>query len=100
MGTYALNSSTVKNKTATYANMQFNVRSVDSDCVKLRSDNAITFTVDRNCTVTASVSGKGLVIGSTTTGTGNVSVKLTPGTYTIKGSTSSNSSLSRLTFAS
>ena len=101
MGTYKLNSSTVTSKTATYANMQFNVRSIDSTGVKLRSDNTITFTVDRACTMTAVVSGKGITVGGTTTGTGTVKVSLTKGTYTIKGSTSgSNSTISQLTFAS
>ena len=100
MGTYKLNSSTVTSKTATYANMTFNVRSVDSTSVKLRSDNTITFTVDRACKLTAVVSGKGIKVGGTTLGTGTVSVNLTAGTYTITGAESgSNSTLTQLTFA-
>ena len=99
MGTYKLNSSTVSGKSSTYAGMVFNVRSVESDCVKLRSDNSITFTVDVPCTLTAVVSGKGIVVNGTTTGTGSVSVSLSAGTYTIKGATSgSNSAISSLTF--
>ena len=100
MGTYNLNSSTVSGKTATYANMTFNVRSVESTCVKLRSDNSITFKVDKACKLTAEVSGKGISVAGTTTGTGTVSVDLKAGTYTITGIASgSNSAISKLTFA-
>jgi uncharacterized cupredoxin-like copper-binding protein len=100
MGSYTLNSSTVTSKTATYANMVFNARSVDSTGVKLRSENSITFTVDKACTMTAEVSGKGIAVAGTTTSTGTVSVALKAGTYTITGSTSgSNSTISKITFA-
>ena len=51
--------------------------------------------------MTAVVSGKGITIGGTTTGTGTVKVSLTKGSYTIAGAASgSNSTLTQLTFAS
>lgn len=105
MGTYYLNSSTLSSKNTTYANMVFNVRSVESAGIKLRSDNSITFKVNKSCTLTTDPAGKGLIITgngtSQTTGTGTVSVALTAGTYTITGAASgSNTTITKLVFSS
>lgn len=102
MGSYALNSSTVKDKNCVMNNISINVRSVESDCVKLRNDNAITFTVDKACKLTVEATNKKYILsgnGSEITGSGTQSFDLAKGSYTIKGKESGgNTNLSKLTF--
>lgn len=113
MGTYTLNSSTIPSKACTVYNMQFNVRSVEDNGVKLRDTNQITFSVSSNCTLQTTVNGAQLKITTTngsitynkktatsaTISTGTQSMTLTAGTYTIQGAKSgSNSLLSTLVF--
>lgn len=104
MGTYQLNSSFIPNKVSEVANFKFNLRSVDSSVIKLRSDNTIIFTVDGSCKLDTSLTGRGIKVTSSngtigfngqsgrsiTTGTGAVTLTLTAGTYTISGADAGN----------
>lgn len=113
MGTYPLNNKTIPSKICTVSNMQFNVRSVESDNVKLRSSNQITFKISSSCTLQTTAEKANLKLTtangsitynnktstSTTIATGIQSMTLTAGTYTIQGAESgSNSLLSKLVF--
>ncbi len=113
LGTYELNKSTVPATECTVNNITFNVRSVESTGVKLRSNNTITFKVADSCTLKVEASGKGIIVssndgqinynGSTsnsvTADPGSITLSLTAGTYTITGAeTGSNTLITSLTF--
>lgn len=116
MGTYSLNSSYITSKTFTTAdNIAFDVRSVNSSQIKLRDNNTITFSVDRNCTLETDPAGDGISLttsngkitynGSadtwaTTTTDGVAIFTLTPGTYKLTGAGNGNTTLSYFKFTS
>lgn len=107
LGTYTFGKSTVPATECTVNNMIFNVRSVESTGVKLRSNNTITFKVADACTLVVNLSGRGMTISSTdgqityngassslvTTGTGTITLALKTGSYTIAGAESGNNTL-------
>lgn len=107
LGTYTFNKSTVPAKECTTDNIAFNVRSVESTGVKLRSNNTITFKVANASTLIVELSGRGMILSSTngqityngatsssvTTKTGTITLAITPGTYTITGAEAGNNTL-------
>lgn len=107
LGTYDLNKSTIPATECIVNNITFNVRSVESTGVKLRSNNTITFKVASSCTLKIETTGKGVTVSSTdgqinfsgstsnsvTTEAGSTTMALTAGTYTITGAESGSNTL-------
>ena len=107
LGTYELNKSTLPKTECTVNNITFNLRSVESSGVKLRSNNTITFKVASSCTLKIEASGKGVIVSSTdgqinyngsnsnsvTTNSGSITMTLTAGTYKITGAESGSNTV-------
>ena len=100
MGSYDWNSTALgsEEKTGTYNNMVYSLRTVSDSYVQLRSENTITFKVAQDCTLTATFSNNGLFINGTELKSGEAYSLKADTEYTLTGD-SGNTNLTKLVFA-